>query len=292
MNPLNDDGNLISFLSTADLSGVKINNAGIQFRNAAHRFGPVSRREYIFQYMLDGRGYLDIRDRHYCLKKGDLFFIEPDTLSYYRAEPLDPYTYYWVGFEGPSAERLVELAGFSSSCHRRSLCSPEVESCMEMILHHSHGEGAREKLFVFAEFYRLLGLLSAPAESADPHRAYVRQAVELMQSELTTLRIGDLCRRIGLNRSYLSTIFKRTMGISPEEYLINQRLAFACSLFAGDLTIGEICERAGFSNPSNFAVRFRKYTGYSPSEYRAFVRSSNRRAQNEESSVKVPSRGD
>ena len=52
----------------------------------------------------------------YAVKKGDLFLIRPDEAIHYRADYADPWTYYWIGFNGHEAFNIMNLCGFSDTC--------------------------------------------------------------------------------------------------------------------------------------------------------------------------------
>lgn len=68
-------------------------------------------------------------------------------------------------------------------------------------------------------------------------------------------------------------IFKRYINKTPIEYLTEFRLRKAMELLRGtDMTILEITYVVGFSGASYFSEIFRKYYGYSPSEYRKMLK--------------------
>jgi len=63
--------------------------------------------------------------------------------------------------------------------------------------------------------------------------------------------------------------FKKTIGISPIQYLLKYRLSVASNLLAdSDLTMTEICDKTGFDNSSHFSRAFKSNMNCTPSEYR------------------------
>lgn len=73
-----------------------------------------------------------------------------------------------------------------------------------------------------------------------------------------------------LNASYISISFKRITGTGINKYIRNLRMEHAIKLLSStDLKMMEICEKSGFSNYVHFSKEFKKFTGVSPSEYRA-----------------------
>lgn len=66
-----------------------------------------------------------------------------------------------------------------------------------------------------------------------------------------------------------SRAFKKSTGITFQEYVIRARIKEACRLIENPaVSISDIAYAVGFNDPSYFARLFRRYTGQSPSEYR------------------------
>ncbi len=81
--------------------------------------------------------------------------------------------------------------------------------------------------------------------------------------------VEGLAQEEHMSASHLSHIFKRVAGVSVMEYLKACRLAAAKGFLAQTrLPVGEIVERCGFSDSSNFSRTFRAHTGLSPSDFR------------------------
>ncbi|MCY7367966.1 MAG: helix-turn-helix transcriptional regulator [Chamaesiphon sp.] len=64
-------------------------------------------------------------------------------------------------------------------------------------------------------------------------------------------------------------LFKRSMGMTPHAYLIQQRVERSKQLLKrGEGTLLDIAIDCGFANPSHFAKHFRRLTGISPKQFR------------------------
>lgn len=73
-----------------------------------------------------------------------------------------------------------------------------------------------------------------------------------------------------LDRKYLSALFKRTVGLPPQQYLLNFRIAKACELLAeSSCTVGEIARSVGYQDPLLFSRMFKRVKGCSPKDYRS-----------------------
>lgn len=73
-----------------------------------------------------------------------------------------------------------------------------------------------------------------------------------------------------VSTGYLSGLFKKEAGTNFVKYLTDVRMEKSMQLLRStDMKTYEIAYETGFSNPHYFSVSFKKYTGMSPSEFRA-----------------------
>ena len=85
----------------------------------------------------------------------------------------------------------------------------------------------------------------------------------------TPFTLAALAKQHNLSVSSLSHRFQAATGVAVMEYLQSCRMANARQMLAEtDDSIGEIVEKCGFSNNSNFSRTFKKLTGLSPSDFR------------------------
>ena len=72
-----------------------------------------------------------------------------------------------------------------------------------------------------------------------------------------------------MNKYYMAHEFKKYMGISPINYLIERRIKECKSLLrTTSLSIAEISETVGFSSQSYFSQMFKKNTNMTPKQFR------------------------
>lgn len=81
--------------------------------------------------------------------------------------------------------------------------------------------------------------------------------------------VSNLAERFGYQANYLSTVFKKHMGISLVGYANKLRIETAKNLLANyDLTIKEAAYSCGFPDDKYFMRTFKKLEGITPSEYK------------------------
>lgn len=86
------------------------------------------------------------------------------------------------------------------------------------------------------------------------------------------ISIERLSKDLYHNRSYISRMFKEHVGISLQQYIIEERLDVAMHELRRGCSLAEASEAAGFNNYSNFIRTFTKHVGVSPHRYQCQVR--------------------
>ena len=84
-----------------------------------------------------------------------------------------------------------------------------------------------------------------------------------------TLSVKDISDHVFLSTSYVCTFFKNETGQTLNQYLTEYRMEKAKQLLSDPrYKITDISSRVGYSDGNYFGKSFKKYTGFSPSEYR------------------------
>lgn len=83
------------------------------------------------------------------------------------------------------------------------------------------------------------------------------------------ISVAEIADALGLNADYLSSLFKKTEGISLTTYILNNKIALVKNLLIySNYTYSEIANYLGFSSQSHLGDRFKKITGFTMKEYR------------------------
>jgi AraC-like DNA-binding protein len=95
-----------------------------------------------------------------------------------------------------------------------------------------------------------------------------RKFIEEHSGEELSLR--RVAKEVNIHPNYLSERFKQVTGMNFVEYVAHTRFATACDLFRNpNLRISEIAFAAGFQSLSQFNRVFKRFSGKSPTQYRA-----------------------
>ncbi len=98
----------------------------------------------------------------------------------------------------------------------------------------------------------------------------MRNSCEYIKSHLgEPISIEELAKRTGYTEYYFSHKFKKEIGCSVNDYILNEKIERAKLLLSGTTeSIQSISDNLAFSNRSYFYTCFQKITGMSPTEYR------------------------
>ena len=98
----------------------------------------------------------------------------------------------------------------------------------------------------------------------------LKSAIDYIRSNLDAqLSLENIAAELNLSHYYFCALFKQSMGVSPWQYVIKQRVERAKELLKNrELSISEVALACGFSNQSHLNKHFRSATGIAPGSYR------------------------
>ena len=107
------------------------------------------------------------------------------------------------------------------------------------------------------------------------HSHLISKLLILVEADLTAdLSLSALAKRLNVNSSYLSALFKKEVGSTLTEYVGKRRINHAMFLLeATSLQVQTIAQQCGIPDVNYFTRTFKKYAGVTPKEYRAAQRS-------------------
>jgi AraC-like DNA-binding protein len=242
-----------------------------------HFWGPGIKDHYKIHYIHKGKGIFKYGNKTYNLKEGQGFLICPNNVSYYKADDKEPWSYSWCAFDGLNAEFYLKRANLTienpifeynkddqiSSCFKQMIQAINMEKSNDLRL--------QSQLYLFLAILIDVAAVDSSIKMAKTNKdIYINKVIDFIQANYShKIRISELADYMGLDRKYISLLFKNTVGVSLQDYLISFRINKAKALMKEcQLSIGDISRSVGYDNPLIFSKMFKKINGVSPREYR------------------------
>ncbi len=254
-----------------------LNQYGMEQCLPKHYHGPAVRDHYLIHYILEGSGKFVVGNQTYHLRKGEGFLICPGIITYYEADKDDPWEYGWVGFHGLQAEFYLTQAGLHAAHPTFRYDRDHLfVDYIQLMTSTSTSNTARD-MKLNGLLYLILSLLVECASDdlqidnkENRKEVYIRKVIDFIEMNYSSkFTIAQIAHFVGLDRSYLCSIFKEYIHSSIQEYLIHYRMNKACELMSNSqLSIGDISRSVGYEDPLLFSKMFKKIKGTSPKAYR------------------------
>ncbi len=105
-------------------------------------------------------------------------------------------------------------------------------------------------------------------------KVQIQQSIEYINENLyRNLTLTEIATELDMSQYYFGRLFKQSIGMTPHQYLIQQRVERSKQLLKQpEKKIVNIATECGFANPSHFAKCFRQRMGVSPQQFRSIWR--------------------
>jgi AraC-like DNA-binding protein len=215
-------------------------------------------------------------DKKYSIKNNQGFIIFPRQVTTYIADEELPWEYVWIEFDGLRVKALLESAGITPDSPVYKARSKILrEEMMNEMLYITRNKDASPyhligHLYLFFD-YLVRSASGVPIKKGSKLQDfYIHEALNYIehnfQNNISVEEIADVC---GLNRTYFGRIFKKAIGKTPQEFLLNYRMVKATELLQlTRLSVGDISNAVGYSNQLHFSRAFKNIYGISPREWR------------------------
>lgn len=237
-----------------------------------YSYGPIVRPKTIFHYVVSGRGYLILNDKRYDVESGQGFLIPAKCKAYYEADKDNPWEYTWIHIDGPRTMELFSSAGISEE---NPIYNPRSDSGVILDILGDIYDNSDRECYCYAKVYEFFDTIISLSKNrvlhdVDPRLAYVKSAINFIRLKYSEpITVAEIATACGLNRSYLTRLFKHATGYTPQEYLSTYRMKKATELLLESTeSVCNIALIVGYSDAFTFSKAFKRFKNVSPSEYR------------------------
>lgn len=214
-----------------------------------------------------------VENHLYPIAPGDVILTRPYEYHHciYRSNAL--HKHFWILFSCEGNEALLDLFFHRPAGEQNRLTLPPTAAAELIEVCRALMDGKTP----YPLFFRMLSLLrsgtsSAPGGAALPPDVVL--ALEGIHTHLAApLSITALAQQSHVSLNTLERHFKAHIGVTPQAYLRQKRLARAAELLAQGSSVGDACVRSGFPDYAHFIALFRQHFGVSPLRYQRQHRS-------------------
>lgn len=236
----------------------------------------------IFIFIHRGDGSIVLRDKSYPLVSGALYFIGADKNHYTFPDKTERYQRSKLFLDSRALEMLAKALELNEDLSRMfqresfamALLSEGDAERVSELLESLSCLDERDELFkakLNSAAARLMILISENATEktkSDPDT--LQRAIEYIHRHIADdLTVEVIAASCYISKYYLCRLFKKRMGITIMDYVLQTRIVMAKELLAdGKSSVTHTCMTCGFGNPSYFSRVFKEKTGLSPIKYK------------------------
>ena len=111
-------------------------------------------------------------------------------------------------------------------------------------------------------------LLPGIAEAMGLSPVALQRALAFVHDQLAQeLSLADIAASVHLSPYHFARLFKQSVGMSPHQYVIAQRVEAAKRLLASGVATAQVAAEVGFADYSHLARHFKRLVGVPPAEF-------------------------
>lgn len=239
--------------------------------------------ENVLIIITEGTLYITANNTEFCLGAGQYIFLKAGEEHFGHRLSEGKLSYLWAHFQADCSFEMVcgeneqytyilpETAHLSDFCRTAQLFHQLMDLSLEEKLYlHAMRDYAMSLLLmeISQECYR-------DQDRSDKLPAAVISVREWIKNHYYhSFDVAEIADAVGYRADYISSLFKRSMGISIVHYTNQLRIKAAKTLLSNyDVSIREAAFSSGFSDEKYFMKVFKQLEGITPSQYkRSFER--------------------
>ena len=253
-------------------TGISAYYCGKRVATPNHIYGPEIRQHFLLVFVEAGVAELCLNNQKIVFKSGDILVMFPGEKIFYKAKT--DWSIMWLGVDGNELENVFNSLGIT---RKLPIFTPqnfgEILRVVADIYEITGGNSDYIRYTTQSLLYLLFSMLFAENKS-EKKEDFVDIALGIIKYNYSNgITVKNLADNLSLDASYLSTIFKNKVGISPKKYILKLQIEKATKLLCDtNFTVREISIAVGFTDALYFSRVFHNMTGMAPSVYRKYFR--------------------
>ncbi len=244
-------------------------------------------REYQILYITKGKGHISfVPGEEHELQKGRIFILFPGQWHTYHPSPDSGWNEYYIGFEGQLIDRILENNFISKENQILEVgFNEELVNLFTRAIEIAEAEKAASQQYLAGIVMHILGLVLSVSQNnlfeVNEVTQKIEQAKIIMNENLyKNIEPEVLAEKLNISYSWFRKVFKDYTGYAPAKYFQELKLRKAKQLLVGTShSVKEIAYMLDYNSTEHFFSLFKKITGFTPMEYRAFARGTDEESE-------------
>ena len=269
----NDRNEKIVYVGSPDVSeAFSCLLAGVTLPNPDYRMNRTPAREYVFEYVLEGRGWIESEGETTPVSAGTFYLIRKGAEVNYGADPDAPYEKIWLNADGTLLSRMCAMFSIGPFFTAEANVLDGFLEIHDRLSRMGEGEEADCHAEVLCILFRILTVATKNTffPPAAPKNTLDEKVRAWLDANLySDISLDDAAAAFGVSKMHVIRVFKKRFGITPMQYVIEHRIGAAKSLLTGTvMPIKEIAALLRYSNTQHFSASFKSAVGCTPGRFR------------------------
>ena len=233
-----------------------------------------SRSDYYLMYLYQGELDMDINGRQHTVLAGSVVIYPPGAEYRYTKRSLDELIYYWAHFTGYGTQTMLNSCILEMQTIHFAGSNSDIADSFRQLFHNFI---CRDNFFEVAAAAQLTTICvqlrreisgNAPVHLSNMMEKIQKSLVYIYRHYSSPIAVSKLADIEHISVSRYCTVFKKCMGLSPQNFIIDLRLKMAIELMLGtDLSLKQIARTVGYDDQLYFSRLFKFRKGVSPKFY-------------------------
>lgn len=256
--------------------------AGISYCDGTYRMKRQESAETVLEYIVEGRGYLNVDGENYAATKGDVYILRKKTTHTYWSDAKSPWVKIFFNIRGSLAEKILEeykLGTKGKVVLNGDGLEDDFREMLERVSDNTISQAERfdgaaidflKIIIKLANLEKMRGNLKGDLMSVEDEMNKLIEYITMNPKRIVSNQeLGDV---IFHSKDYVIKRFFANFGVTPYEYQIQQKIFSAKNLLGHTkMSVKEIAASLGYDDQHYFSYMFKKRCGLSPTQYRKQV---------------------
>ncbi len=242
--------------------------AGISYCDGSYHIKRPHSNVTVIEYILEGEGYILTRGKKIKVTADNIYILkEGDDQEYYSCSH-NPWKKIFINFSGQLGVDLLVRYGLDQDIVFEGTALKYIFERIREIIQ-TGDDSSTSHATLCASYYEILANLAINKKypKEDSEASKLKRYLEKNTHRIVTN--SELAATIYRSTDYTIKLFSSQYRITPYEYQINEKMIIARHLLKNTaISIAEIGNIIGYTDPHYFSGLFKKRNGISPKAYR------------------------